>query len=139
MRVPLFLIAVFLSSLCHAQVLNTQIQKASFSREYSQPPAHRSLLKFNKKSDRYNPLMYFGAAFLLVYQRVFSEQFQAECVYETSCSEYTKISIQKKGFVRGMLAGFSQVTECFRGELYEQPPIYIRKGKIINSDARLTD
>jgi putative component of membrane protein insertase Oxa1/YidC/SpoIIIJ protein YidD len=39
------------------------------------------------------------------YQNVISEQIQAGCSYEISCSQYLKLRIEKYGFVIGTFAG----------------------------------
>lgn len=78
-------------------------------------PASRKVLSLKKKKPiaRYNPVNYLAAGMLFFYQRVVSEQFQANCMYEISCSEYTKRSIEYYGFVKGALLGFNQFSNCF--------------------------
>jgi uncharacterized protein len=91
------------------------------------------LLKFEKRVTRYNPLAYVGAGLLFVYQKIFSEQIQASCMYEVSCSEYTRLSVQRSGFIAGTLKGFSQLTECYAGAVYEHPPMFVSSHrKVIN-------
>ena len=133
MRALQIIIFVLFSACCTAQDASSLVIEASFNGKYEKPLKRRGVLEFGKKRDRYNPLMYAGAAFLFVYQHVFSEQIQADCIYQTSCSEYAKQSIRRKGFVKGMMAGFSQVTECFNGAVYEQPPVFIYRSRIVNS------
>lgn len=96
-------------------------------------PVKRKLLAFRNKLAYFNPFTYVGAGMLFVYQNVFSEQIQANCAYEISCSDYTKFSIQVSGFFIGTLKGFNQLSECAPTARYEHPASYINSdGKIIN-------
>jgi putative component of membrane protein insertase Oxa1/YidC/SpoIIIJ protein YidD len=93
----------------------------------------RKLLHFESKAAYYNPLNYIGAGLLYIYQNLLSEQIQARCSYETSCSQYTKLSIQRNGFIKGTLSGFNQLSECFPSVATEHNRQYInREGKVIN-------
>lgn len=49
---------------------------------------------------------------LYVYQQFVSEQIQADCVYETTCSEYMKQCLQTYGAGRGILSGLYQYSTC---------------------------
>ncbi|MES2679628.1 MAG: membrane protein insertion efficiency factor YidD [Bacteroidota bacterium] len=119
--------------------LSAQVTKASFQQHRDHTEGKRKLLTFKKKSAYFNPLNYVGAGLLFVYQNIFSEQIQANCNYQISCSQFTKLSIEQNGFVRGVLGGFNQWTECFAGALYEHPPAF-RSGdnKIINYTTETT-
>jgi len=57
---------------------------------------------------------------LFFYQRVVSEQIQSDCMYEISCSNYTKLSIEKFGFA-GFLLGINQWNNCFPNVIYDEP------------------
>jgi putative component of membrane protein insertase Oxa1/YidC/SpoIIIJ protein YidD len=96
----------------------------------------RKFLSLKNKSiaQKLNPFLYIGASLLFVYQNIVSEQIQAECVYQLSCSEFTKKSIEKNGFIKGTLAGFHQLSNCFQGAIYEHPVYTINEfGKINNT------
>ncbi len=93
----------------------------------------RSILKVQSSSGRYNPFVYVGAALLFVYQNVISEQIQAHCMYKVSCSQFTKLAIQKKGFLEGTLLGFNQISECFPGILKEHSDYCIDQNDKINN------
>jgi uncharacterized protein len=94
---------------------------------------HRGFTLPERTMSRYNPLVYAGAALLYVYQNVISDQLQANCMYEISCSEYARRSIRRYGLFSGMLRGFSQLSECFNGAVYEHPRLFVNGDrKIIN-------
>lgn len=110
-------------------MIDRQLLAVSFDSSSKAPK--RSLVVFQKRSSKFNPLAWLGAGVLFVYQNVFSEQIQADCVYEVSCSEHTKHVIARHGIVRGVLEGFDQLSECARGAKYEHPDLYIStQGKI---------
>jgi uncharacterized protein len=137
MRVFIFLVFVLCVSICFCQqseaTLNEKIVNISFENHSKQKVEKRKLLSFKKKAAYLNPLNYLSTGFLFVYQNIFSEQIQANCTYETSCSEYAKLSIQKYGFFIGALKGFNQLSECAPNAIYEHSPVYINTdGKIIN-------
>jgi uncharacterized protein len=111
--------------------INDKIIHASI--EEPAPVVKRKLLSFKKRSSYFNPMNYLGAGLLYVYQNIFSEQIQADCAFELSCSEYTKLSIREHGFFTGTLQGFNQLSECAPNARYEHPPLFINsEGKIIN-------
>lgn len=75
------------------------------------------------------------AGLMFIYQNVFSEQISASCMYQTSCSEYTKLQIEKNGLIIGSLKGFHQLMHCTHGAIEEVPP-YMKanySSKILNS------
>ena len=117
--------------------LTNDILKATFENDDNTKAEKRKLLSFKKKRVKYNPLNYVGAGLLYVYQNIVSEQLQAECTYVTSCSQYTKLSIQEHGFILGALKGFNQLSECHPSAIYEHPRLFIDGKKVINlSDAK---
>jgi putative component of membrane protein insertase Oxa1/YidC/SpoIIIJ protein YidD len=104
---------------------NSLAQSAFSSYKY-EPAAKRKILSFKNKKPiaRINPLNYLAAGALFVYQRLISEQIQANCMYEISCSNYTKLCIQEHG-VSGFLAGIDQLNCCFAGVVYDYPDFMI--------------
>jgi putative component of membrane protein insertase Oxa1/YidC/SpoIIIJ protein YidD len=118
--------------------INQKIIEKSFDDMDRNVVKKRKILAFKKKHSQLNPLNYIGAGLLYVYQNIFSEQIQAECAYEVSCSEYTKLSIQQRGFLIGTLSGFNQLSECFPGAKFEHPPAFVNYSnqKIINSSEK---
>lgn len=59
---------------------------------------------------------------MYIYQNIFSEQISAACMYEISCSEYTKRQIEKNGLIIGAIKGFHQLMHCTHGAIEEVPP-----------------
>lgn len=138
MRKAFILLSIFFASVYYSQVTNTVITQkmigATFGADTENPPSKRKLLTFKNKLSRLNPLNYLSSGLLYIYQNVFSEQIQADCAFETSCSEYTKLSIKKSGLFIGTLRGFNQLSECAPNARYEHTPVYLNQNqKIINA------
>lgn len=112
--------------------LETKLLETSFSDLRPAAKKLRKITMFKKQISYFNPLSYAGAALLFVYQNLISEQIQADCMYQVSCSEYTKRSIENKGLVIGTLMGFNQLSECFSGAQYEHRTSSIHQHKIDN-------
>lgn len=136
MRLFIFSLSILLSLNLFSQETSKNITEKLIATSFEYLPANRSKkinFFFKKKRSYFNPLTYLGIGALYVYQTIFSEQIQASCNYEISCSEYTKLSIQTSGFFIGTLKGFNQVSECTPNAKYEHPSLYINnEGKIIN-------
>lgn len=97
-----------------AQNLNAVLSDHVFEYYHDHSNHKRSVMKTNKTGwKKWNPLGYIATGAMYVYQRVISHQFQASCSYETSCSEYTKLSIEHFGLVKGSLLGLYQLQSCF--------------------------
>mgnify|MGYP001627280969 CR=1 FL=1 len=56
-----------------------------------------------------------SASLLYVYQNVLSEQIQADCTYQITCSQYTKWCIERYGSMKGIWAGINQFMKCNSG------------------------
>ncbi|MFL5753193.1 MAG: membrane protein insertion efficiency factor YidD [Bacteroidia bacterium] len=116
--------------------LKNKLLERSFSiYRYSKAPARRLLSLRNKSLVyRINPVTYISAGALFIYQNVISQQIQASCMYEISCSEFTKRSIEREGFIKGLLSGINQLTNCMPSAIDEHCAYVISKDlKIINS------
>jgi putative component of membrane protein insertase Oxa1/YidC/SpoIIIJ protein YidD len=112
---------------------NDKVIKYTFSEYSTISKSKRKLLSVKEKSQKYNPLFYFAASGMFIYQNLFSEQISANCSYEISCSEYTKRSIEKFGLIKGVFFGLHQLSSCIPG-VQEQHAEYMISvnNKIIN-------
>ena len=116
--------------------LNGLLLNRTFSEFGYSPVVKRKILSFKNKKILYkvNPLTYFSAGLLFVYQNVFSEQIQASCAYEISCSQFTKLSISRFGFLKGFFIGMNQLSSCFPGVADEHCAFtHTSEFKILNS------
>jgi putative component of membrane protein insertase Oxa1/YidC/SpoIIIJ protein YidD len=112
------------------KLLNSAFQQC----DYNKTP-YRSVMKIKHKSflQKINPVQYISAALMFSYQRFLSPQLQATCMYQTSCSEYTKLSVEQLGLFPGVMLGFYQFQSCFSKVNYDYPEYKIdHDHKIIN-------
>jgi putative component of membrane protein insertase Oxa1/YidC/SpoIIIJ protein YidD len=120
-----------------AEPIKTNILRQAFAPYIYTSAPKRKLLTLKGKSfaARINPVNYFAAGMLFFYQRIVSEQIQANCNYVLSCSEFTKLSIQKKGFVSGFLTGMDQLMNCSSAIRLDYPDYKITlEQKVINTE-----
>lgn len=115
-----FLLLLF-SLQVEGQQLSQQLAEAGLS-EQAQLTVKKQRPK-RKGIQKLNPLSYIFDAGILTYQLVFSEQFQSDCQYEISCSEYTLRCIRKYGAVKGLVMGFSQLQDCHGYAKYEHEEV----------------
>jgi uncharacterized protein len=84
-------------------------------------------------TQKYNPIQYVSSSLIYFYQNFLSEQIQADCTYDISCSQYLKLCIAKYGFLKGTAAGLNQYTKCNTNNSLNHLPYKLNdKNKIIN-------
>jgi putative component of membrane protein insertase Oxa1/YidC/SpoIIIJ protein YidD len=120
-----FFIAFVLAGTLRSQTndLGTAVLSKNFSNYQVNQNPSRKIISFKGKSllAKVNPLNYVAAGLLYFYQGILSEQIQANCVYEISCSNYTKLCINKYGFILGSAKGIHQLTNCSESAVDECP------------------
>lgn len=84
---------------------------------------------------RYNPITLTFTGLMFVYQRYISPQLPSECMYETSCSHFSKNLIKEYGFLKGVIFTADRLTRCNRVAAIDVNPVMINpgSGKIIES------
>lgn len=136
MKHLLLFVFIFVSFIFKAQdsLLHKQLLNQTFSSYRYTAPSSRKLVKTPTSFlGKVNPLHYVSAGLLYTYQNVISEQIQAECMYEVSCSQYTKHAIEKMGLVKGTFIGFHQFNSCVPDVIDDYPTYLISsQGKIDN-------
>lgn len=134
MRHFIFVLFILNSAIYFSQVgINAKILQKTFRNYHVEPNPKRKIL--NVKATTFlvkiNPLTYLGAGSIFMYQRILSEQIQANCNYSVSCSNCAKIYMEKKGPIRGFLLGLNQMSCCFGGVSDDHEPCVInQEGKI---------
>lgn len=82
---------------------------------------------------KYNPLFWALNGSLTLYQKVVSPQISAGCLYETSCSRFSRIAIHEFGIIKGVALTADRLSRCNRisaaGISRDQ---LTREGKIID-------
>jgi putative component of membrane protein insertase Oxa1/YidC/SpoIIIJ protein YidD len=107
--------------------VNDALLDKTFSYYTVHTAPHKKIISFKNKKiiTRLNPVNYIAAGLLFFYQGILSEQIQANCMYEISCSNYTKLCINKYGFIIGSLKGIHQLSNCLPSSVDECPPYKI--------------
>lgn len=84
---------------------------------------NRNLLQPRKKNAwaRYNPARLLLTGAMAVYQQVISPQISAECLYERTCSNFSKAAIGQLGLIRGLLLTADRLSRCSTTVLPEVP------------------
>jgi putative membrane protein insertion efficiency factor len=86
------------------------------------------------KTQRYNPLLWFFNGSLTVYQKVISPQFSANCLYELSCSRFSREAIKEYGILKGLALSADRLARCNRISATTINPFRInQKGKVIDT------
>ncbi len=136
MRLRIYLFLWIISLQLYAQNLDSLLfnhNSVIFS-PYNHPEVKYSL--------SINPVLFLGKTALFFYQKVISDQIGAVCAHEPSCSEYCRQSIEKSGFVRGILLAGDRLQRCTpfnvmnlrknsenlrNGKIYDPPPALKQK------------
>ena len=79
-----------------------------------------------------NPLFWVYKGGIAFYQKNISVQIAANCVFETTCSRYSKQLTQEFGVLGGMILSIERLSRCNRVSLVETSPLQkTEKGKIV--------
>ncbi len=84
---------------------------------------------------RYNPVSLAFTGLMYVYQRFVSPQTPSKCIYETSCSHFSKILIAEYGLIRGIVFTADRLMRCNRVAATDVNPSRINEqsGKVIET------
>lgn len=61
---------------------------------------------------KYNPVSLFFSGSMFFYQNLISPQFSASCLYNPSCSSYSKKLIAEFGLVKGIICSSDRLMRC---------------------------
>ena len=68
--------------------------------------------KNNSIIARYNPVSFGFGGMMFVYQKFLSPQFASDCPYDNSCSNCSKLAIQRFGLFKGIALSADRLTRC---------------------------
>ncbi|QHT72211.1 membrane protein insertion efficiency factor YidD [Rhodocytophaga rosea] len=63
---------------------------------------------------KYNPVYWALNGSLTFYQKVISPQISAGCLYETSCSRFSRKALQEYGIIKGVALTADRLSRCNR-------------------------
>lgn len=83
---------------------------------------------------RYNPVYWLLNGALTGYQKVISPQISADCLYELSCSRFSRVAIQEFGIFKGIALTADRISRCNRvaATSIELLRINTQTGKVID-------
>jgi putative component of membrane protein insertase Oxa1/YidC/SpoIIIJ protein YidD len=61
-----------------------------------------------------NPVSLIYGGSLYVYQNFVSQHFSANCLYDPSCSDFSKQAVKEFGLIKGTLLSFDRLSRCNR-------------------------
>jgi putative membrane protein insertion efficiency factor len=94
---------------------NELIKKQKFiNKKYEPVKIEFVTSKSSNPVKKYNPLNYVFGSFLFAYQKVFSAQFSASCLYNPSCSNFSKQLISEYGIFKGIFTTADRLMRCNR-------------------------
>ena len=81
---------------------------------------------------KYNPVNLAFGGLLFIYQNALSPQFSANCLYNPSCSEFSKQSIREYGLLKGVFLSADRLMRCNRIAATGIHPVRIINNKVID-------
>lgn len=101
---------------------------------YARPLNNRAVLQTQRHTvvAKYNPVTLMLKGTMFVYQHVISPQLSRGCPYEITCSNFSKLSIQEYGVVKGVFLSADRILRCNRIGILDVHPLDIneKNGKI---------
>ncbi|MGD0710472.1 MAG: membrane protein insertion efficiency factor YidD [Bacteroidales bacterium] len=71
---------------------------------------------------KYNPFSLLATSAMLFYQNVVSQQFFRHCLYERSCSNFSKQAINEFGLIKGIFMSADRLMRCNGTAINDVPP-----------------
>lgn len=95
-------------------------------------PNNKKQLKFTQAI---NPVYWVYQGGLAVYQKHISPQLSTHCVFETSCSRFSRKLIEQHGIVKGIFLTCDRLSKCNRITLSETSRLRLNKNGRIREEA----
>lgn len=113
------LLLVFFSLTSFAQKIDWSsdlLLADSVSKQQVQHPARRVYIYKNqpKTFKNSNPISLVYGGTLYIYQNLVSQHFSADCLYDPSCSDFSKQAVKEYGILKGTLLSFDRLSRCNR-------------------------
>ena len=113
-----YILLLFSSSILFSQQSKMDmafIEKADFkNKTYQERKAVYGFSKNPSKVSLYNPVYHILSGSMYVYQGFVSPQLSRQCMYNPSCSAYSKALIQDYGIVKGVFCTADRLSRCNR-------------------------
>ena len=79
------------------------------------------------KFSLYNPFYHILSGSMYVYQKIISPQLSSQCIYNPSCSNYSKQLIREYGIAKGVFCSADRIMRCNRLAIVGLPRDAINK------------
>ncbi|MFN8357800.1 MAG: membrane protein insertion efficiency factor YidD [Spirosomataceae bacterium] len=123
------ILGLFLTASAQNRMQDLNYLAAIDSAPLADAPPKKSL----KAVQKYNPVYWFLNGSLTVYQKVISPQFSANCLFELSCSRFSRVAIQEYGIFKGMALTADRLSRCNRISATTINPFRLNEaGKVID-------
>lgn len=111
--------------------------KQNFMVERFEAKRKVSFLLSRKKNPilRYNPVSLTFGGLMFVYQKFLSPQISADCPYNPSCSSFSKNSIVRYGFVKGIALSADRLMRCNNFAVKDLSFLDLKDGRIDDNPA----
>ena len=74
-----------------------------------------------------NPVSLIYGGTLYVYQNFVSQHFSADCLYDPTCSDFSKQAVKEYGLIKGGLLSFDRLSRCNRIAATDLNPALINR------------
>jgi putative membrane protein insertion efficiency factor len=105
-------------------LLADSLSKQQTPQPVKRPYIFKNQLKTFKNS---NPLSLIYGGTLYVYQNFISQHFSADCLYDPSCSDFSRQAVKEYGLFKGGLLSFDRLSRCNRIAATDLDPAMINK------------
>jgi putative membrane protein insertion efficiency factor len=88
----------------------------SLAKQQTHQPQKRKYI-FENQSKNFknsNPVSLIYGGSLYVYQNFVSQHFSADCLYDPSCSDFSKQAVKEYGLIKGALLSIDRLSRCNR-------------------------
>ena len=125
--------AIFICSLrgleCNAQSLESDVEHLTHYNYFVQEEIPKKKIKWFQAI---NPLYWVYKGSIGFYQKNISVQIAANCVFETTCSRFSKKLTEEFGVIGGTILSIERLSRCNRVTLVESSPLEKNEeGKIV--------
>lgn len=126
----------FLSLICARQSVAQSALQHDLALLQQQAQAEKAIIEPERKitfNQQWNPLSWIYQGGVAFYQKNVSMQIAANCIFETTCSHFSKALVQEFGVLGGSLLTVERLSRCNRISLVETSPLHFNKsGKLVD-------
>ncbi len=128
-KILLLVFGLLIDNALKAQSLDTDLQLLDKKEQ-----AEHTLASSSSRKKGFHPISFVLNGTLTFYQKVISPQFSANCLYELSCSRFSREAIRMYGPLKGIALSADRLARCNRISGTTINPFRVNEqGKVIDS------